>query len=57
MSENRVIPLDELYILLCQDRNIEHKFEQVFTNTELKKRHDEVNFNREIGDINNGMIG
>jgi hypothetical protein len=56
MSENRVIPLDELCILLCQDRSIEHKFQQVFTNAELKKRHDEVNFNREIDDINNGMI-
>ena len=56
MSENRVIPLDELYILLCQDRNIDHKFKEASINTELKKRHDGINFNQEIDDIINTLI-
>lgn len=53
MTENRVIPPQELYDLLCQDRQVISKNKQGFTDIKVKKRHDDVDFNKEIEQINN----
>lgn len=50
---NRVIPPKELFERLCQDRQIVNKNKQGFADPVLKKRHDEVDFDKEVARINN----
>lgn len=52
MIENRVIPPHELIDMICSTRAIANKNKQGFSDPVVKKRHDDMDFNREVERIN-----
>ena len=53
MAENKQILPDKLYRMICEDRQVITNSNQAFSDPVLKKRHDDMDLNKEIERINN----